>query len=429
MPRFLNETERLRNALERKVKFIKSLPDPEFFAELLNYLEFIVTEPGFRQIFFKLNRIKEQDFKEVRKYRSKLLRGCLKKKKKIERVLRSKGLIDTTVQSSLEEFEQYRSGKLKSSTPLENSLRLFLERIVSHIGKSRNDIEEIEKLLIRDRNGRILKTKLFDFEDKLQEIEDELALKEKHSVWMSWDRLLTISYSAYGYRKDWDRLTKRKHFLDLITASLLVTEFQKAIASSGSASISRSSYFKRNEYQIDILRVHNFILDELDKEIVGLSIMEKYKKLVEWYLYDEYKKFCEEKDEKYLSRRLGEFLFQHNVFPVMKPLFGIKEPDILAEMPGERLPIEVKKFGRKDTVAKLHEGIKQAYEYVRTLEQDYGHFVIFNYSNRIILHPPQIDYENIIIHIHVVDVSQISPSKRKKSPVKIERSYLKKLLK
>lgn len=187
----------------------------------------------------------------------------------------------------------------------------------------------------------------------------------------------------------------------------------------------------------------NYLTDRIDEGNNVLSILEKYKRRVEWFHRDElFDKVTSAQGsfESIVDRDLREYLFDQGVdYPLSSPSSPSGRTDVVADVGEEKpLVLEIKLFDLERGYDRgyIRKGFRQIYEYARDYNQPSGYLVIFNCTPKAIvfnvkskdkLWPPRITIDNHTFFLIVIDIYKWEEPASKRGPLQtyaIDEEYL-----
>ena len=411
----------LKESLQRRFDLISSVhSDSDLFLEICNYIDKVATDQRLSTIAISISieRKKALETYDNLAVNAKDLLSNLGKK--LQERLISNNIDPNFVNSTFEHFNGIISGNIITSSEVWQSLESDLREanwttIAQYPDVKVNDIatvkgdriyfpESIENLL-----GKCV--------EELQHIK---IIKET-AVWGAWNNLLIIYQAVYFSDRTWKEKFK-ENALAGMNFALLVGEMRRILSSKDYAEdSSKRLVFKREQALTDLRRVHNYILDHLDKTSVGLSILRRYKQRCEWFNQDSLISLIDnsEKDgrqantEETLTQELCAYLHDNNVMPLAQVVFGKSRPDILGLFSQDELfPIEVKVVKKKEN-EKIKKGFNQILTYIRTIDLTEGFYVIFCRGDFQLEIPNAIFAYNRQVNIVTINVFENPPSTRK----------------
>lgn len=404
--RFMSVAETIKDKLERKIKLIQSVSEKDKILEIVPYLEAVIKNPLLLPILSKLENERKQDvalFENLEKDVKKELSEALKEIRDGIETIKSPS---PHVQEIIDDIERAKAGKLISSLGEIG----YINSELAELGRKLIELGEgkiVEKYAIRsERGGEIIEWRFSDTYKKYKNEEQTVSDKKRIRPWAAWERLKIIPFALEEYKVEWEKL--KKDYRVFFNTSFLIGEFRRAIDSKDPHT--EGMLFNSAERLSDLMRLHYFILDGLDKAVVCSWLLERFKNRFEWFEEDEKKTKIPKRWEATLKKQLMLFLFDQGVFPIPEAIFGSARPDIFGVKAEEVMPIEVKVYQSSQDLKKINIGFNQIYRYVHTLDEHYGYFVIFNASNESIDIPSSIVLSKHVIFLHVIDLRG-APSK------------------
>jgi hypothetical protein len=101
--------------------------------------------------------------------------------------------------------------------------------------------------------------------------------------------------------------------------------------------------FDKKTSLLDLTRIHNFVLDNIEKSNLGFGILIRYKQRCEWFDKERLLSLLEDnktgrkKIEEILTRDISKYLHDNGVIPLSEVVFGRSRPDLLGLYSGEEL--------------------------------------------------------------------------------------------
>ncbi len=400
---FNSYTETITAKLNRKLDVIRNSPDNDFWLEIQDYLNLMDSHYLLQGCVSSLKSELKLRSQEL----SKIEGVALKQLDAVKEYLESLKINSEKAKKYLSEYSDFKAKTSESSQPLVFALSSKLYEVIREIDKN-FDKSLIEKYVDRDSTGEILRIKLSKAADEYKKMFEKFELDDRIRVSSSYNRLDEFRKLDEEKLKE---ISAKSPFGALNYAGALA-EKKKLILDPEF----RSNFFIRKNFQLDLYRVHNYILDCIDFQSLGLSLVQRFKNLVEWYQKNEYLKICRSKanigkQETELTKSLNIFLFNNGIFPISQAMFGNRKPDILGLHPHETIVTEVKILRKKDQIY-FSKGLNQIFDYVGTLNQRSGFLVLFNLTDYQLNLEDKLVFKNRIIYIITVNL-RIQPSKAK----------------
>lgn len=415
----------IRDSLQRRFDLITKLKNKgDLYLETCNYVDVIASDSRLTPILQSILIDRDCLFKN----QNKLAESMTERIHQIAQNIRNSlpNPIDSKeITAFFNDFDSFANGKLWSSSGptwanLESTLRTICWAI-----KDSKTIKTDEIFLVKGNS-----TVRFSAEDeelfaKCHESWDSIQIAKQTSAWGAWERLIRIYSAVNGTRREChDALNQ-----NVLTGSAYVSdinEMKKIVANSSALkqySLTFPQWDKDDPFNaeltlIDLERIHNVILDRLNKTGLGLALLTKYQHRCEWYAPKEITSLTADVDEaqiedneKELTRKLCIFLHDNNVTPMSEVILGKNIPDILIQSKEELFPIEVKVI-RRNEKQRVKKGFNQIVTYIRTISASEGFYIIFCKGDFTLQIPPTILNESYRINIVTINLTQTSPSKR-----------------
>ena len=106
-------------------------------------------------------------------------------------------------------------------------------------------------------------------------------LERKHAVWGAWERLLLIPRALYTTSKE-IHATLEENALLAMSLSALSSEMKNVVSKVVFRDNKRGMFDKKTSL-LDLTRIHNFVLDNIEKSNLGFGILTRYKQRCEWF--------------------------------------------------------------------------------------------------------------------------------------------------
>jgi len=203
-----------------------------------------------------------------------------------------------------------------------------------------------------------------------------------------------------------------------------IHSLMKSISSSGKEAFARIDYFN----QLFLLPLYRYIVEEIDDEIVILSLLKSYKHKCEWFNRDRLFDLWEsdkQRGEKNLALNLYEFLFDRGLDFSIEPNAIIGKPDLVsAQNSTEPFIADAKIFDKGKSY--ILKGFNQVYLYTLQYTQAFGYLIIFKVCQNDLklglsgqtYSFPYINHNNKTIFLVVIDISEIITTASKRGKIK-----------
>ena len=415
----------IRDSLQRRFDFITKLKNRgDLFLEICTYIDVIASDSRLTPILHSI--LTDRDC--LIENHNKLAESMTARVNEIAQKIRESlpNLIDSKELTALfNEFDSFANGKLRSSNgPTWINLELTLRKICWVIKDSKTI--ETDKIFTIEYDLIRFSAEDEEFFAKCHKNWDSIQIAKQTSAWGAWERLIRI-YSAVNRTRRECHDTLNQNVLTGSAHVNEILEMEQIIANSSTLKRHSLIFPKWNTIesfdselaQIDLERIHNVILDRLNRTSLGLALLTKYQHRCEWYAPKEITKLTADADEvqiedneKELTRRLCVFLHDNNVTPLSEVIFGKNIPDVLIKSKEELFPIEVKVIKRNEK-QRVKIGFNQIVTYIRTISASEGFYIIFCKGDFTLQIPPKILTESYRINIVTINLTKISASKRK----------------
>jgi hypothetical protein len=277
----------------------------------------------------------------------------------------------------------------------------------------------MDKFATKDKHGNIvLAPSHAEILRRCREEFELLKLNRRTAIWGAWERLLLVYQAVYISDREW-REKIRKNPLSAMGLASLISEMKKIISGQPDIASSRIRHFKRDECLLDLRRLHNFVLDSLDKTSLGFALIRKFKQRCEWYDRENLLKLTERQTgqqrnqvEVKLTLELARYLHDNGVIPLSQVILGSVRPDLLGLYSGEELfPIEVKVI-KLNEKRRLRLGFNQILQYLRTIGMKEGFYIVFCRGDFTLDTPDSVLINDQRINLVTIDLFETPPSQR-----------------
>jgi hypothetical protein len=414
----------LEEKLKRKFHFISEIKsEPDFYLELIHYLVLLSSDTRLSYIINMITQDGERAKEKLNGVSKKAIELLLKTRENFQEVLIQHGIKEEDAKCLFQHFDGLVSGKISTSARLEEALEGDLYCVIYKVVKDYPKIPLDKIAEPRDDIGNwIVLSPLKEALESFKEARNYFDLERIHAVWGAWERLLLIPRALYTTNKE-IHVTFEENALLAMGLSALSSEM-KNIVSRGVFQQNKSSHFKREDSLLDLTRIHNFVLDNLEKSNLGFSIFRRYKQRYEWFDNEQLlasidnEKSKRRKIEAKLTREISKYLHDNGVIPLSEVVFGRSRPDVLGLCSGEELfPIEVKVINENE-IKRLKNGFNQILTYIETIDVSEGFYVVYCVGDFILDMPSTILKNERRINIIKINLFRTPPSKRK-SNIKI----------
>jgi len=415
----------IRDSLQRRFDLIIKLKNKgDLYLETCNYVDVIASDSRLTPILESILMDRDCLFKNHNEFAESMTTRIHVIAQNIRNSLPNP--IDSKEITALfNNFDKFANGKLWSSTgPTWANLESTLRSICRTIQDSKT-IKTDEIFVVRDNSVIRFSSEDEELFAKCHENWDAIQIAKQTSAWGAWERLIRIYSAVNGTRRECHNALNQNVFIGSVYVSD-VNEMKKIIANSSALkrySLTFPQWDKDDSFNpelalIDLERIHNVILDRLNRTGVGLALLTKYQHRCEWYAPKEITSLTADVDEaqiedneKELTRKLCLFLHDNNVTPMSEVILGKNIPDVLIQSKEELFPIEVKVIRRNEKV-RVRKGFNQIVTYIRTISASEGFYVIFCKGDFTLQIPPTILTDSYRINIVTINLPETSPSKR-----------------
>ena len=409
----------LKEKLDRKFSFISAIErESDFYLELIDYMGLLLSDTRLSYIINMIKQDGERAREKYEKVRKKTIDLLVKTRKDFQELLTEQGIKDEDAKSFFQHFDGLVSGKISTSAHFEEALEGDLYKVIYKVVKDYPDIplEKIAKP--RDEIGNwIVLSPLKEAIENCKEERSYYDLERKHAVWGAWERLLLIPRALYTTSKE-IHVTFEENSPLAMGLSALSSE-SKNIVSKGVFRQNKSSSFSRETSLLDLTRIHNFVLDNIEKSNLGFGILTRYKQRCEWFDKEWLLSLIEDNEterkkiEATLTREISKYLHDNGVIPLSEVVFGRSRPDLLGlHSGGELFPIEVKVI-ESNEIGRLKTGFNQILTYIETIGVLEGFYVVYCIGDFILDIPSSVFRNEKRINIIKINLFRTPPSKRK----------------
>lgn len=409
----------LREKIDRKFSFISAIEsESDFYLELIDYIGLLLSDTRLSYIVNMMTQDGERARKNYDEVRKKTIDLLLKTRNILRELLTENGIKEDDAKNLFQHFDGLFSGKISTSAIFEEALERDIYAIIYKIVKDYSDISLDKIAEPRDENGNwIVVSPLKEAIEDCKEARSYYDLESKHAVWGAWERLKLIPRALYTTSKEIHE-TFEENALLAMGLSALSSEI-KNIVSRGVFRQNKSSRFNREASLLDLTRVHNFVLDNIEKSNLGFGILIRYKQRCEWFDKERLLSLIENKGterkkiEAKLTREISKYLHDNGVIPLSEVVFGRSRPDLLGLYTGEELfPIEVKVI-ESNEIGRLKTGFNQILTYIETIDVLEGFYVVYCIGDFILDIPSSVFRNEKRVNIIRIDLFRTPPSKRK----------------
>lgn len=230
--------ENLLLELDNKKENITKANDKDFYYEIKEYVDFLITNRKLKWLIKKLLKRKRLDSKEYEEFSIKLKNKLIEVKNKLEK----ENIGNKLLKRIFKEFDDHISGKIKSSNPLVENLSDLLYDAISII--------ENTKSISLQKEKEEIKTLFKEY----YPIKEKYKAKERVSEWFALINMLVIKEAI---EMDKTKLSAWK----IINLGLLKNEIWQV--SEGHEKLRKD---KKEEYSGYINKLHGFLITELKKK-------------------------------------------------------------------------------------------------------------------------------------------------------------------
>jgi len=404
----------IREKINRKFEFITNIQDEAiFFLELINYLTFVMTDQRLQWIIDGVALERDEATRQYNEVTTRYITRLNEIATVLKKRLMKYGLDIEEIDDIFHHFDGLQDGSIQISPPFWGALETDIYDICHKIIKEHSDIN-LEDLIIKEEDRIKLLPKDHEISQECHELERYCDTIKRTAIWHTWDKLKLVLHSTFWKSKELQKLYDERP-LTSMGLSLLIGEMKNILSG---FQYDKRTHFIKEEYLLNLKRLHNYILDNLDKTRTGLLLLKKYKQKSEWYNREEIIDMIENRGEKInriesrLTIDLAKYLHDNGVIPLSRVIFGRSEPDLLGLYSGEELfPIEVKVL-RQNQLQRLRTGFNQILDYLRIIGVREGYYIIFCRGNFTLDIPDTILTTNNGINIITIDLYDTPPSTR-----------------
>ncbi len=347
----------------------------------------------------------------------------------LQDLLAEHGIKEEDAKSLFQHFDRVVSGQITTSANLEDALERDLYDSIYKVVKDYPKIPLNKIAEPSDEIGNwIVLSPLKEALESCKEERNYVDLERRTAIWGAWGRLLLIPRALYTTNKTIQE-TFEKNAITAMGLSSLANEM-KTIMNRGVFKQNATGFFRRGESLLDLTRVHNFVLDNIDRSNLGFGFFKRYKQRCEWFDKDRLltligdNKGKRREIEKKLTREISSYLHDNGVIPLSEVVFGRTRPDLLGLYSGEELfPIEVKVI-ESSAIGRLKTGFNQILTYLETIDVSEGFYVVYCIGDFTLDMPSSVVKNNKRINIVNINLFRIPASRRNPNIKTIEESDL-----
>jgi hypothetical protein len=409
----------LKEKLDRKFSFISAIEsESDFYLELIDYLVLLLSDTRLSYIVGMITQDGERAKEKFNMVRKQTVDLLLKTRNNLQELLTKNGIKEDDAKNLFQHFDGLFSGKISTSAIFEEALEREIYTVIYKIVKDYPDIPLDKIAKPRDEIGNwIVLSPLKEAIENCREARSYHDLEKKHAVWGAWERLALIPRALYTTSKEIHETFEENAVLAM-GLSALSSEI-KNIVSKGVFRQNNSCRFSRETALLDLTRIHNFVLDNIEKSNLGFGILTRYKQRCEWFDKEQLLSLIENKGterkkiEAKLTREMSKYLHDNGIIPLSEVVFGRSRPDLLGLYSGEELfPIEVKVI-ESNEIGRLKTGFNQILTYIETIDVLEGFYVVYCVGDFILDIPSSIFRNERRINIIKINLFRTPPSKRK----------------
>ena len=419
----------IKETLQRKFDLISEVgSNADFYLEVSSYILLILSNNKLKPIVDRIKQEERRDLEELNLQKEKLLQKLSELKGTLQEIVGSAKVVSATITQQFQRFDDLQSGKIQTSEELWRMLEDALRNVCREL-ISKHQVRDFSQIATIERGKLLFSKDVEELTEKTNEEFKTVRKFEKVAIWGAWNRLYLIPVCVYTKESELRKLLD-KDFMKGYDLALLMSEMERII--NPPIGIQQATiHFKRDKECIDLRRLHNYVLDQLEGIEVVLTLLRRYKQKCEWYKREVLleqtatnTKGAKKTSEKNLTRELCLFLHDNNFLPLSEVILGDSRPDIIANHAFVNLvPIEVKVIRNREN-HRIKTGFNQILTYLRTIDVSEGFYVIFCRGDFTLDIPQRIVIGNHIINIITVDIFETSPSKRASKVWKINESDL-----
>jgi len=404
----------IRDKINRKFEFITNIQDEAiFFLELINYLTFAMTDQRLQWIINGIALERDEATRQYNEVTTRYINRLTEIATVLKKRLMKSGVEIEEIDNIFHHFNGLRDGSIQTSATLWGALEEDIYVIFRKVIKDHSNIC-LDDIIIMEEDRIKLQPEDHEISQECRELDRFYDTIKRTAIWHTWEKLKLVLQSAFWKSKELQKLYDER-LLTGMALSYLIGEMKSILSG---FQYDKRTHFIKEEYLLNLKRLHNYILDNLDKTRTGLLLLRKYKQKSEWYNREEIIDMIENRGEKInriesrLTIDLSKYLHDNGVIPLSRVIFGRSEPDLLGLYSGEELfPIEVKVL-RQNQLHRLRIGFNQILDYLRIIGVREGYYIIFCRGNFTLDIPDTILTTNNRINIITIDLYDTPPSTR-----------------
>lgn len=262
--------------------FINQERDWNFFSGLTDYVDFIDKTPEFNQVLNKIKESKSKEIEIIDKFEKEAVNELQKIKKKILKIIKENILRkNKKVLEALSKLTDYEKGKIDPGHYKSSRLNDGLKNLIEVLCKNgyRNLLNGILPKDIKDEE-LIKGYAYYNLSERLSLRYDkgwELKEKEETELWGAYGKLQLV-FRIIRLGKDYlNILEKHKRdpnkYIGLLKEMEIIKNDGKELLFSSIPSPKgdslfdhRKKEFKKDNYKLYTTRIHNYLIQELDKD-------------------------------------------------------------------------------------------------------------------------------------------------------------------
>lgn len=267
-PAYLSPTtpSTIKIALEQRYKAISgnAKSNWDFFLYIADYVQFVDQTKGMSGYIALIQEERENDHKMLKDLEKKLMSEIEAVREKLDEIVSGNETFTKLVSKDLQEYDDYKQGRLLSSQPLAESLH---EKIVDAVQTlfykgHKNKLTDFIEVDSKDPS-EIHRYIFAPTIDGYAEEKESVGGRKKTSLWFAWNELTLAYVSIYRAKSFYEDLQKEGRRWDAYNLQGIVHEMGE-IRDGKDVGLNRQPVqFIRSDYEQYILRMHNFFVEQL----------------------------------------------------------------------------------------------------------------------------------------------------------------------
>lgn len=250
--------------LQRRYDSFISLPLQGFFIGIADYVQYILNNPVFKPIILEIQEEKIKFTENIATLKKQLETDTLTCANDLIQAIEKQNIALPNLSYALEEYKMVVEGKVQASVTQEQLLHQRVEDIINVLFyKGYKDL--VKKYIVEDNEGHIRDYNISSAYNDYLELEKLLRERKKIALWGAWNDLVLVYAVVHNYQEE----TKPENNLSFFTRldlSYLHDDWEKVVnAPHVSSTLGRTGFFSKDVFTTHISRIHNFIVETLQK--------------------------------------------------------------------------------------------------------------------------------------------------------------------